>query len=153
MTWTYNNASLDTSQAVGRLNSVRLLVGDTDSIDQQIQDEEIYFALSQATDNIYNAASFVCNLLAAKYSRLVTTSAEQGVSTNYSDLVSHYNTLSSQIDVLSRKNNGKSLGIYVGGVSITSVDSVNSDTDRVQPEFTIDKFDNGQADIIYPIGV
>jgi hypothetical protein len=142
MTWTYSAAALDTTLSTGRTNAVRLLVGDTESSDQQVQDEEVTFALSQATDNIYLAASFVCRLISAKYSRLVTTSADRGVSTNYSDLITHYNTLALQLDMLAKKVSGKALGVIVGGVIQSGMTTVEADTDRVYPEFVINQFDN-----------
>lgn len=155
MTWTYTNSTLDITQAIGRLNAVRLLVGDTDSSDQQVDDEEVYFTLSQVGDNIYNAGYYVCRLLSAKYSRLVTTMADRGVSVNYSDRIIHYNTLATQIDALYKKISGKSLGIMAGGVFVTDVDTANADTSRVSPEFIVDQFDNPNLELntIYPIGV
>jgi len=54
--WSYSVTDLNTTTASGRLNSVRLLVGDTDTSDQLVQDEEINFALAQANDNVYYAA-------------------------------------------------------------------------------------------------
>ena len=41
MAWSYDATDLGTGTASGRLNSVRLLVGDTDTTDQQVQNEEI----------------------------------------------------------------------------------------------------------------
>ena len=41
MAWSYNPTDLDTLTASGRINTVRLLVGDTDTTDQQVQNEEI----------------------------------------------------------------------------------------------------------------
>jgi hypothetical protein len=155
MTWTYTPASLDITLSTGRLNAVRLLVGDTDSGDQQIQDEEVYFALAQSSDNIYNAAIFVCRLIASKYSRLVTTMADRGVATNYSDLIAHYNTLSIQLGNLAKKVSGKTLGIGVGGVLISDMYTNEVDTNRVAPEFAINQFDNPTSETSansYPVG-
>ena len=41
MAWSYDPTDLDTTTASGRLNTVRLLVGDTDTLDQQKENEEI----------------------------------------------------------------------------------------------------------------
>ena len=49
--WTYNAENLTTADEDGRKNIVRLLTGDTDSNDPQLQDEEILFALSSNKDN------------------------------------------------------------------------------------------------------
>ena len=51
MAWSYNPAQLGTSTAAERINSVRLLLGDTDTADQQVQNEEITFGLSQTGDS------------------------------------------------------------------------------------------------------
>jgi hypothetical protein len=37
MAWSYDETDLGTTTASGRLNSVRLLLGDTDTNDQQVQ--------------------------------------------------------------------------------------------------------------------
>ena len=50
MSWSYSPSDLNTTTASGRLNTVRLLVGDTDTTDQLVQNEEITFALSQTGD-------------------------------------------------------------------------------------------------------
>ena len=59
MAWSYETTDLGTATASGRLNAVRLLVGDTDITDPQVQDEEILFALAQEGNNVYYAASWV----------------------------------------------------------------------------------------------
>ena len=45
MAWSYDPTDLNTTTASGRLNTVRLLVGDTDTTDQQVQNEEVTFSL------------------------------------------------------------------------------------------------------------
>ena len=52
MAWTYDATLLSISTSVGRRYSVRLIIGDTDTTDQQLQDEEIDFFLSQGGDSI-----------------------------------------------------------------------------------------------------
>ena len=49
MAWSYDATDLGTGTVSGRLNSVRLLVGDTDTNDQQVQNEEVIFALAQTS--------------------------------------------------------------------------------------------------------
>ena len=41
MTWSYDATDLDTETNSGRLNSVRYLVGDTQTSDEQVQNEEV----------------------------------------------------------------------------------------------------------------
>ena len=47
MAWSYDPTDLNTTTASGRLNTVRLLVGDTDTTDQQVQNEEVTFSLTE----------------------------------------------------------------------------------------------------------
>jgi hypothetical protein len=60
MAWSYNPSNLGTDTDAERLNVVRYLVGDTDVNDQQVQDEEITFALSQVGDNVLFRRFFCC---------------------------------------------------------------------------------------------
>ena len=145
MAWSYDPTDLNTTTASGRLNSVRLLVGDTDTTDQLVQNEEITFGLSQANNNVYYAAAWVCRTIAAKFSRLVDTNLSGALSANYSDRAKQYQQLASQIEAQGKKTSGKSLGVFAGGISVAAVTTVHEDPDRVKPAFTIDKFDNVEA--------
>lgn len=145
MSWSYDPNTLNTTTSAGRLNTVRLLVGDTDTTDQLVQNEEITFALSQTGDNVYYAAVWTCRAIAAKFSRMVTTQLDGALSANYSDKAKQYNQLAVQIEAQGKKTSGKSLGVYGGGISVVAVEAVREDSDRVKPAFTIDKFDNSGA--------
>lgn len=146
--WTYDPTALDTTSASGRLNSVRLLVGDTDTNDQQIQDEEITFSIAQSSTNIYNAAAFVCRLIAAKYARLVTTQLDGALQAEYSDRVKHYTMLSLQMADFGKRVGGRALGVSGGGISIAEVESVQSNPDRVPSQFVVDRFDKSHVTFI-----
>lgn len=143
--WSYSASNLNTTTASGRLNSVRLLVGDTDSSDQLAQDEEILFALAQANNNVYFAASWLCRTIAAKFSRMVDTQLDGALSANYSTRSKQYQQLAVQIEAQGKKTSGKSLGVFGGGYSSSAMGVVNQDPDRVKPAFTIDQFDNVEA--------
>ena len=143
--WSYSVADLNTTTSSGRLNTVRLLVGDTDTSDQLVQNEEITFALEQVGDNVYYAGSWICKAIAAKFSRMVDTQLDGALSAKYSDRVKQYQLLSIQIEAQGKKTSGKALGAFGGGISITDVASVRGDTDRVKPVFTIDQFENIEA--------
>ena len=127
MSWTYTVTDIGTTTPSGRLNAVRLLIGDVDSTDEQIQDEEINFTLSQSGDNVYYAAAFSCRLLAAKYSRLVDTELDGALLAKYSDRVKNYNMLAIQMAEQGKRTGGRSLGISAGGIPNI-------------PEFTVDQF-------------
>jgi hypothetical protein len=145
MAWSYNASDLNTTAASGRLNSVRLLIGDTDTNDQLVQDEEIFFALGQNGNNVYYAASWSCRIIAAKFSRLVDTQLDGALQASYSDRSKQYTLLSTQMDALGKKVSGRALGVSAGGISNSAMGVVEANTDRVSPQFAVDQFNNPEA--------
>jgi hypothetical protein len=91
--WTYDINNLNKLTAEGRKNLVRLLVGDTDTNDQQLQDEEINVFLSENNDNHASAAYDVAMSIWAKYARLVNTELDESIRADYSDLADNYKNL------------------------------------------------------------
>jgi hypothetical protein len=148
MAWSYSAADLNTTTASGRTNTVRLLIGDVVTTDQQLQDEEIIFALGENGNNVYLAAAYCCRLLASKYARLVDTQLDGALQASYSDRIKHYNLLFSQLTDLSKKTGGRGLGISAGGISILDMEAADADPDRVKPAFTIGQFANPGAGYI-----
>ncbi len=143
--WLYNPSDLATTTPSGRLNTVRLLIGDTNINDPQLQDEEINFSLAQTNNNVYYAASFCCRLLVSKYSRMVDTQLDGALEASYSDRVKHYTALQLQMNDLGKKFGGATLGVYAGGISVTEMNLVNSDPNRVMPAFRIGQFDTPKS--------
>lgn len=150
MTWSYDATDLDTDTASGRLNSVRLLVGDTNTTDQQLQDEEINFSLSQTNNNVYSAASFCAGLIASSYSRKVTTELDGQLMAEYSDLSKQYRSLARDLKEKGKSFGNGGLGILAGGIRVSVIDTVRADTDRVTPAFRTDRFRNPQNQDIIP---
>lgn len=141
MTWTYGGAPGTTTSATRR-DAVRLLVGDTDTTDQQMTDEEIAFALSQASDDIYNASALLCRALSGKYARLVDTSVES-VSSSYSQRAKQYAELAVRLTKEGKRMGSVGLGVPVaGGMSISEMEGVENDTDRAPSAFRIEQFSN-----------
>ncbi len=139
MTFTYSQ-NPGNSTAQQRKDAVRILVGDTDENDQQIQDEEIVFALSQTSNNVYSAGALVCRLIAAKYARLVdTTVDETGIRARYDQRQKSYRDLAKELDSQARTlGTSGGLGIPVaGGITYDDVRSVVDDNNRVQPVFRV----------------
>ena len=64
MAWTYGG-----DPAANSRDTVRFLLGDTDTNDQLVSDTEVAFAIAQ-TDSTHAAAAQLAEHLAAKYSRL-----------------------------------------------------------------------------------
>lgn len=137
--WTYDATDLGTSTEAQRRNSVRLFVGDTNTADQQVQDEEILFALSQTNDNVYSAASFTANLIASLYARKVTTELDGQLMAEYSDLSKRYTKLASELKALGLQYSS-TLGVAGGGLTTTQIDAVRAVNVRVTPVFRMDRF-------------
>ena len=141
MAWSYDSSDLDTTTASGRLNTVRLLLGDTDTLDQQIQNEEITFALSQTGDNTYFAAAWLSRVVAAQYARKVDMQLDGALSANYSDLSKHYTSLAETLEYQGKKA-GAAIGVVAGGLTKSGIVAVRANTDRVEGAFRRDRFRN-----------
>ena len=149
MAWTYDETDLVTTSTSGRVNVVRLLIGDTDTNDQLIQNEEIIFALAQANDNVYFAGSWAASTIAAKFSRRVTTKLDGALSSNYSDLAKQYKALSADLREQGQKYSMTSASVRAGGISKAVIDVNRALTDRPDPAFAKGQFDNPPNDSQY----
>jgi hypothetical protein len=141
MAWSYDPTDLDTTTASGRLNTVRLLSGDTDTIDQQVQNEEITFALLENNNKVYYSAAWIARVISSKYSRRVTTNLSGALSADYSDLARQYRVLADDLEYQG-KTSGGAIGVLAGGLTKTGVESVRANTDRIEPSFRRDRFKN-----------
>lgn len=141
MAFTYDDTDLGTDTASGRLNATRLLLGDTDSTDPQVQDAEVNFALSETNDNIYYAAAWLARSVAGKYARQVNIELDGQLSADYSDLAEQYNKLADQLEYQGTKA-GARVGIKAGGLTKTDIEIAREQTNRVKPSFRRDRFWN-----------
>lgn len=141
MSWSYDPTDLDNTTASGRLNTVRLLVGDTDTSDQQAQNEEIMFSLSENNSNTYTSAAWIARVIASKYARMVTTQLDGALSANYSDLSKQYQQLADQLEYQG-KTNGASVGVLAGGITKSGIEAVRANTNRIEGSFRRDRFKN-----------
>jgi hypothetical protein len=134
MAWTYDLSQLATS----KLYQVRYLVGDTLSSDQQVQDEEINFAITQRP-SVYGAAAIVCRSLASRLSRQADV-VDKDLRTTLSQRAKAYSARAAEYDITAKIRGG---GIpYAGGLSIADKIQNEQDLDRVQPQFGIGMEDN-----------
>ena len=141
MSWSYDPTDLNTTTASGRLNSVRLLVGDTDTLDQQKANEEITFALSETGNNVYYAGAWTARAIASKYSRQVNTEISGALKADYSDLAAQYKTLADSLEYQG-KTSGASVGVLAGGITKSGIEAVRADTNRIEGSFRRDRFKN-----------
>lgn len=151
MTWTYDVSDLDKTTSSGRVNVVRFLVGDTDTSDQQVQNEEITFALSESSDNVYFAASYIAYAIASKYARRVDIELDEAIKESLSDLKDQYTKLALTLKQNATVKSG-GIGAFAGGITKTFVESKKADTGFVQPSFYRDRFrypNNETQDLSY----
>lgn len=100
MTWTYTG-----DPNVSDRDKVRFLIGDTDTTDQLLSDEEIAWALDNTDDSIYQASHDLCVSLAAKFARLATSKSVGDLSLSYADRSSAFYALADRIlDLAARRD-------------------------------------------------
>jgi len=115
-------------------DAVRFAIGDTDTNDQQLTDEEIDYLLGLYPT--VNECAIACvDSLIAKYARLVSQSVG-AISISYGERLSNYKTL---LGRLSRKR-GRLIP-FAGGTTISGKDTADEDTDRDPPKFKVGMFD------------
>lgn len=147
MSWSYDPRDLGTDTHTGRMNAVRLLIGDTDPEDQQVTNSEVEFALEQNSNNIYQAAALNARTISAKYSRQVNQELDGAIKAQYSDLRVHYSALADSLEQQATKYNR--LNLQAGGIKVSVVEAVEDREDRVKPKFKMGQFEEGSTDTGY----
>jgi len=135
-------------------DAVRLLVGDisTSAASQYLANGDYDYFLA-ITPNNYVAASMAANSLAALFSN----AAASGIGTNgylsksvgdltltkadASNMAASYKSLAQRLS----RQNAAGLAPYAGGLSVSGKRSVEQETDRVRPAFSVHQFDNPGA--------
>lgn len=140
MTWTYSPTDL---LPPGK-DTVRFFVGDTDMTAPQLMDEEILFTLQYRGD-VYSAASMCAWALCAKYSRLVSTSAD-GFSAQSQQKAVAYAALAKD---LQSKAVIYALP-YAGALSRADMRAILADPDRIPDLFRFGEWDNPPNDGVAP---
>ena len=130
MTWTYSG-----DPSASDRDFVRFWLGDTDTTDQQLSDEEIA-ALLTIEGSPRAAALSGARRLLAKYSRLVDKSVGD-LSVSYSQRRAGLETLIGSL----KRDMVLAGGMPIsGGQSKARKETVEADTDRVKPSFHRDQF-------------
>ncbi len=132
MSWTYVLGTLATTPK----DQVRLLIGDTDTTEQLLQDEEISLLLSLENNDIYRTGWRACDAIAAEYARKadrVVGGPSSGLRLMASQKFKQYTARALQ---LKRQSAVRNANVYAGGISISDKQVVEEDTDRVEPDFT-----------------
>ena len=141
MTWTYSG-----DPATNARDSIRFLVGDTDTNDQLVSDEEIAWTNNQvtgsdtATTDLYTVAYRVMLAIASKFSRLANQ-AIGDMRVDLSQKADNARTQAEQLRALAGRENLVPVP-YAGGISVSDKDIDRANPDRVDPFFTTAQFAN-----------
>jgi hypothetical protein len=149
MTWTYEPELSAVDTDAGRVNAVRLLIGDTNQDDQRIQNEEIAFFLSVTGNDVYLAAAESADVISSKYTAEGNEKFE-GISYDGAAVSENYRKLASRLRQQAKKFGSRGLGMpSAGGISRSQMGAVDENTDRVRPKFRQDQFANPSSEVDY----
>ena len=143
MSWSYHNMP-GTDSPANRKDYVRLNVGDTDTNDQQITDEEINAALTTAVDDVFVASSLVARMLSAKYSRLSNLQMGEGaLALEMDKIAARYDTLATNMEKQAKRVSSTSIGSpLAGGLTKSEIKDYETDPDWNEPRFKERQFNN-----------
>ena len=133
MTWSY-----DGDPANSDLDAVRREIGDTNTNDQLLSNEEVNFALDQEGDSITAASARCCEWLMREFAKQADKTIGQ-LNITLSQKSIRYEAMATK---LRKKGIKSALAPYAGGLSETERDIDEADTNLVQPIFTKDIFSN-----------
>lgn len=120
MAWSYSG-----DPATSTRDAVRFLIGDTDTNDQLISNEEINYFVTEF-GNARRSASEAARSIAAKFARLMNRSIG-GLSADFSAKYRQYLELA---DSLLSKEEMKPVTLYISGYSKSAKEAVELDSDR-----------------------
>src|SRR3989304_2024720 len=123
------------------IEKVRFYVGDTDTSDQQLTDEEVKFALSEG-GSVRAAASICADTLAAQYARLADLTEGQ-LSISYSQRFDHMRSISD--DIVDAGTLTDPAMPSAGGIFVADKEATEGDAALVKPSFTVDILDNPEV--------
>lgn len=136
MTWTYSGNPSNST-----LDAVRFIIGDTDTNDQLLSNEEINYYVAEH-GSVLRIASESARAIAAKFARYMSRSIG-GLSADFSAKYRQYLELA---DNLLAKEELQPVSPYGSGWSISQKETIDSDDDR-QPTFAAKGIhDNNRAD-------
>ena len=145
MSWSYSG---DPSSSP--MDEVRFLTGDTRSEEPILSNEEILYHIRMAygsrppaTGN-FLAAAYAADLMAARSAGEVTSESVGDISVSYGERSKNFTDLASQ---LRRRATFASVGVYVGGMSVSDKRGNANDPDLPALAFQIDGMNNRNSDL------
>jgi hypothetical protein len=141
MAWTYGG-----DPAANARDAIRFLVGDTDTTDQLLTDEEIAWVNTEASGSatgltaLYDAASRCCITIAAKMAREADKQVGD-LSVSMSQRAKAYREQAQSLKALSAREGGVPVP-YAGGITISDKEIDLENSDLVRGSFRTGQFEN-----------
>lgn len=132
MTWTYTAQPQNV-----KIDAVRLTIGDTDTNDQQLQDEEIQYFIDTNNQDILIASIAAARALQGRYSRQADEVTGE-VEVKFSQRAKAYKELVLQLEEKFNSHINNNPVPFAGGISIADIDNNLSNPDRPRELFQID---------------
>lgn len=129
MTWSYDPA------LPADKDKIRALVGDTDTTDQLVSDEAIAVWLAQ-TGNIMDTAALIADGISASFGRRANLALDS-LRVDFQARSDKFRDIASNLRLQATRLAGGLGTPYVGGVSISDMDSVEDNTDREPSRFKV----------------
>lgn len=136
MAWTYTG-----DPASSPKDEVRFILGDIDSTDPQLTDEEINYVLGQYSNSIYISVVGLLDILLLRYGRIVSESVGS-VSIQYNQ---RYQAWLEMRRIFLEKSNMSGIP-YAGGISVADKATRAANSDRVTPAFSRDMMNNDKGE-------
>lgn len=133
MTFSYDESNVGDSEK----DQIRLMIGDTNSDESLLSDEEINYILGRHS-NLYGAAAEACEAIVAQYSKRSDSSVFDNLDIDLSQVVEQYRELAQEF----RRKSLVASTPFAGGISVSDKDSREDDSDRVSPRFKRGLHDN-----------
>ena len=136
MSWNYSHNPKNSAK-----DEVRFLIGDTNSKDPLLQDEEINYLLERYNNYPMNASIEACEMVVSKFSRQADESVG-GVSKSFSQKATAYLKLRDMLRTRMAINGARP---YAGGISVSDKQKNDQNSDLAPPTFTKHQFENKQV--------
>lgn len=132
-TWSFNPTDLATNEK----DAIRLEIGDTDSTNWLLADEEITYAISQER-NFWAAAARCAEMAGRSLLRKADPKLGRSMQVIYSKAAQQYFDMAKGL----RAKAMGSVAPYVGGMTITDKETIANDPTLVAPMFTKTMMEN-----------
>ena len=141
MAWTYGG-----DPSANARDAIRFLIGDTDTNDQLLNDDEIAWVNNEvtgsdtATTGMYDASYRCCLIIASKFSRMADK-AVGDLRVDMSQKAKGYREQAAELKELAARE-GLVPTPYLGGMTISDKDIDRDNSDMVEPSFWQTQFDD-----------